>query len=144
MHVSKPNWRVFVADWKTWQNQLASVRRQVFINEQGVPESLEWDGLDATARHVIALCQHQSPIGSARLLETGQIGRMAVLPDWRHKGIGQQLLKTTLETAKAQGIKSAFLHAQAQAASFYLPFGFEVQGESFMEAGILHLEMIRR
>jgi predicted GNAT family N-acyltransferase len=33
------------------------------------------------------------------------------------------------------------LHAQQSAASFYVPAGFAVRGEEFMEAGIPHIEM---
>ena len=137
-------WQVFSADWQTWHHSLATVRRRVFIEEQGVPEAMEWDEHDTTARHILALSRQQIPIGSARLLDTGQIGRMAVLPEWRHQGIGQQLLKVTLKMAQAQGLNTLFLHAQIQAASFYQPFGFVIQGEPFTEAGITHVKMYRK
>ncbi len=66
-------------DWSTHRDRLRAIRARVFIEEQGVPQDLEWDGLDESADHFIALNEAGVALGTARLLNTGQIGRMAVL-----------------------------------------------------------------
>jgi predicted GNAT family N-acyltransferase len=84
-----------------------------------------------------------SPIGTGRLLPDGHIGRMAVLADWRGKGVGRALLERLLEEAAGLGMRRLALHAQTQAAGFYRRFGFVEEGPEFMEAGIPHRTMVR-
>jgi predicted GNAT family N-acyltransferase len=112
----------------------------VFVQEQGVPETLEWDGMDPHCRHWLAWYKYQA-VATARLTPDGQIGRMAVLPDWRKQGIGTDLLRTILSTCRHEGIK-VFLNAQLDARDFYLQNGFIPEGAIFTEAGIPHIRMI--
>jgi predicted GNAT family N-acyltransferase len=81
-------------------------------------------------------------IGTGRLLPDGHIGRMAVLADWRGKGVGRALLERLLEEARLQSCALA-LHAQTHASGFYRRFGFVEEGPEFMEAGIPHRTMVR-
>lgn len=127
--------------WETHKDQLRRVRERVFIDEQGVPRELEWDGKDEDACHFLALNEAGQALGCARLLPGGQIGRMAVLADHRKRGIGARLLDAVLDEAKRRGITRVVLHAQAGAVDFYRRAGFIPRGEEFMEAGIPHLEM---
>src|SRR3974377_1555381 len=64
------------------------VREKVFVDEQKVPVELEWDEWDELSDHALAFDPEGSPIGTARLLPDGRIGRMAVLKEWRLKGGG--------------------------------------------------------
>lgn len=121
---------------------LKSVRHTVFVEEQRVPADLEWDGRDPECVHALATDLTGRPIGAARLLPDGQIGRMAVLSGWRHKGIGGALLRLLLFEARKRGYREVRLHAQTHAAKFYAKFGFEPVGQEFMEAGIPHVEMV--
>lgn len=130
--------------WNEAREALSEVRHRVFIQEQNVPESLEWDEADAHCIHVLARDDQARPIGCARLLEDGQIGRMAVIESWRGRGVGAALLRTLLERAKEAGLHAVFLHAQTQAIGFYERLGFTAQGEVFMEADIPHRYMHRR
>lgn len=120
---------------------LCYVREQVFIKEQGVPSTLEWDGLDQDAFHLIALTAIQQPVGTVRMLKDGHIGRMAVLNEWRNQGIGQQLLMRIIELARPLELKQVFLAAQASAIDFYTRYGFVAHGEEYMDAGIPHQNM---
>ncbi len=129
------------ARWPEERALLASVREPVFIAEQGVPAELEWDDDDLIAYHLLALDEHQRPIGSARLLGSGQIGRMAVLPQWRNRGIGTALLMALLEEADQRALDRLFLHAQVHAVPFYERLGFVPLGEVYLEAGIPHRSM---
>ena len=131
---------VETVSWAQQSDTLASLRRTVFIEEQGVPEALEWDGMDAAATHFIAL-DHGSAIGCARLLADGHLGRMAVLPAWRGKGVGRALLNAVLHAARQQRLGWLYLNAQTHAAGFYTRFGFQPVGAEFPDADIPHLRM---
>jgi len=120
------------------------VRRAVFIDEQGVPETLEWDEHDAVALHFLATTLDGSPIGCARLLPDGHVGRMAVLPAWRGHGVGRSLLAAVLNAARARGHAELRLSAQTHAADFYFRAGFVTQGTEYEEAGIPHVAMLKR
>ena len=129
------------ANWKFQQKELSGLRRLVFIVEQSVPADEEWDGQDEEAWHWLATSPDGQPIGTARLLADGQVGRMAVLPDFRGKGIGAALLEQIRGKARRLGMSALFLHAQRHAEDFYVKAGFAVVGEPFLEAAIPHIKM---
>jgi predicted GNAT family N-acyltransferase len=131
-------------DWARDAARLGTVRRAVFIDEQGVPEDLEWDEHDAVSAHWLALAADGSPIGCARLLPDGHVGRMAVLPAWRGRGVGRRLLAAILRAAQAHGHRTLKLSAQTRAAGFYARAGFVAMGAEYEEAGIPHVAMQKR
>ncbi|HEV7394565.1 MAG TPA: GNAT family N-acetyltransferase [Burkholderiales bacterium] len=128
-------------EWHARRADLHLVRRAVFIEEQGVSESLEWDDEDERSRHVLATDADGIPIGTGRLRRDCQIGRMAVVREWRGRGVGSTILKTLLEIARNDACDSVRLHAQTHAISFYARCGFIAVGPEFMEAGIPHRMM---
>jgi predicted GNAT family N-acyltransferase len=131
----------------TWANDhaaLAHVRRTVFVVEQAIAETLEWDALDAACVHALALDAHGAPIGCARLLPDGHIGRVAVLAAWRGRGVGSALLERLVDEARARGHAHVRLNSQVQATDFYARHGFRPDGAPFEEAGIAHQAMVRR
>ena len=134
---------IIETDWARGAPRLSAVRRTVFIDEQGVPEALEWDEHDAVALHLLATSDDGTPIGCARLLPDGHIGRMAVLPAWRGRGVGRALLHATLDAARRAEHASVRLSAQCRAATFYLRAGFAAEGGVYLEAGIPHVEMVK-
>ena len=118
----------------------------VFIEEQNVPEHEEWDASDAAAIHIAALYKtgiSDRVIGCARLLDDGQIGRMAVLQTWRGRGAGCALLQFALGAARRKGMQAVYLNAQTHAIGFYQRYGFVVTSDEFMDAGIPHKRMER-
>lgn len=117
---------------------LQRIRRQVFIEEQAVPEHEEWDGRDAECLHVLARSADGSAIGCARLFPDGRIGRMAVLAPWRGQGVGRRMLDALVAHALERGNDTICLDAQLHALAFYERAGFVAQGEVFMDAGIPH------
>lgn len=131
------------ADWARDEPTLRAIRHRVFVVEQGVPESLEWDGVDASCGHVIAEDGDGFAIGCGRLLPDGHIGRMAVLSDWRGRGVGGAMLERLIELARERGDREVALNAQAHAMPFYARFGFVPVGDPFDEAGIPHHAMTR-
>lgn len=141
-----PDFRVLRADWAREQSRLSSVRRSVFIEEQGVPEALEWDAADADANtvHLLAVDRWGRAMGCARLLPDGHIGRMAVLQRWRGRGVGRALLAAILNEAQARGHNVVKLSAQTHAVGFYAHAKFTLAGEVYQEAGIAHVAMQKR
>lgn len=136
-----PKFTVSQAHWERNKQLLRSIREAVFIIEQRVPKALEWDDLDATALHVVATDSAGNGIGTGRLTVDGQLGRMAVLADWRNQGVGSALLDRLIELARHHGRGPLFLNAQEQAIPFYQQHGFHCVGRTFFEADIPHRRM---
>jgi predicted GNAT family N-acyltransferase len=125
--------------------QAWDIRRRVFIEEQHVPEEIEMDDDDAHAFHALALLDGK-PVGCGRFVahdDEVKIGRMAVLPDLRTRGIGREILLYLMRIARERGYRHAVLHAQMTAEGFYLKNGYTPVGEVFEEAGITHRTMVR-
>jgi predicted GNAT family N-acyltransferase len=138
--MTTPGFVVIVTDWPRDAARLKTVRAAVFVHEQGIPAALEWDEHDAQAIHVLAVNDRGEPIGTGRLLADGRIGRMAVLPGYRGRGIGSALLERLVQLARERD-RAPWLSAQASACDFYVKRGFVAVGETYTEAGILHRRM---
>lgn len=138
-----PDFRIEPADYKADLNALRAVRETVFVAEQQVPIDEEWDEIDPVCRHLLARDTADRPIGTARMSRDGKIGRIAVVSEWRGRGVGAALLRTLLEQARDQGLPEVQLSAQVSALEFYRKYGFADFGERFMDAGIEHQSMRR-
>ena len=141
---TEPRYAIREASWDQDGERLRAIRYEVFVREQGVPEALEWDGLDPACRHVVAETAAGEAIGTGRLLPDGHVGRMAVAKAWRREGVGSALLERLVSMARARGDRLVVLHAQSYVTAFYRRAGFEAIGAEFMEAGIPHFEMRKR
>lgn len=137
----KTSFSVRRVEWAVEAARLAQIRHTVFVVEQNVAHTEEWDGRDAASTHVIALDRDERAIGTGRLLPDGHIGRMAVLPSWRGRGVGSALLRELIALARERGHAETRLHAQTHALGFYRKHGYAALGDEFMEAGIPHYEM---
>lgn len=122
------------------------LRRVVFIEEQGVSEADEVDGLDGSAIHLLAF-DGSEPVGTARLLvkgRVGKIGRVCVLPAARGTGLGAALIRHAMDVLRDQpGVTEAYLGSQSHATGFYEKLGFIAEGAEFLDAGIPHRHMRR-
>lgn len=134
---------VLTSDWNSSRDQLKFVRTQVFIIEQGIDAQDEWDSEDESAVHFLSFGTTAVPTGTCRLTEQGQIGRLAVLPAYRHQGYGEKLLRKAVQVAREMGNREVFLNAQVDVQSFYEKQGFRSDGKVFLEAGKLHVRMTR-
>lgn len=132
---------VRTARWPEDADDIRRVREAVFVVEQMVPASLEWDGSDAECIHALVSDADGTVIGTGRLAPDGKIGRMAVLREYRGKGAGDAILVQLLSAARTAGFKRCYLHAQVHALGFYAKHGFEPHGPEFDEADIPHREM---
>lgn len=127
------------ASWPEEKTHLRDIRNRVFVEEQKVPKEIEWDDLDDSSIHFLAYSGKQA-VGTARLLPTGQFGRMAVIPSARQLGIGKEILQLLKQYASRHNLK-LFCHAQVSALGFYEKYGFVPEGDRFYEAGIEHQTM---
>jgi predicted GNAT family N-acyltransferase len=122
-----------------------AIRRRVFVEEQGVSELLEFDGLDGEARHLLASVDGV-PAGTLRIRmiegsRVGKIERVAVLAAQRRHRVGNALLVAALDLVHAQGASEARVHAQTVVQAFYAGLGFVAVGSEFEEDGIAHVAM---
>jgi predicted GNAT family N-acyltransferase len=120
------------------------LRRVVFIEEQGVPEADEIDDKDDAAIHLLAT-ENGTPVGSARLLimgDIGKIGRVCVLKSHRGTGLGAALIRAAITELRQHGLTRAKLGSQTHAIGFYERLGFTPTGPEYIDAGIPHRDMI--
>jgi predicted GNAT family N-acyltransferase len=120
-----------------------ALRHRVFCDEQGVALELESDGRDGQALHVVALAGGEV-VGTCRVVldgQTAKLGRMAVEPAARGRGIGRAMLAAAEREARTAGARRIALHAQAHAVDLYARGGFACRGDRFVEAGIEHVLM---
>ena len=123
-----------------------TVRRAVFIEEQGVSEAEEMDGKDEEALHVVAT-DGDDPVGTARVRftdeTTAKVERVAVCRSHRGEGIGRRVMDVAESQAVKRGADTAKLHSQVRVRAFYESLGYEATGDQFDEAGIPHVAMVK-
>ena len=134
------NIQIVQTTWLASEKDLRAIRTSVFIDEQLVAPDFEWDEIDKTAVHLLAIHKNV-PIACLRIIEYQKIGRMAVLKKWRKKGLGAALLLEAANICKAHGSKSVYLSAQTHAISFYEKCGFTVTSEVYQDVHIPHVDM---
>ncbi len=126
------------ATWQEDRHEISFVRRQVFIVEQKIPESEEWDDADENSSHVLVFSEKRDVVGTGRIEANGKIARLAVLAEYRGQGVGSAMLARLVEEARQRGFGQVYLHAQTHALNFYKKFGFVSDEEIFSEGGIPH------
>lgn len=118
-----------------------AIRIKVFVDEQGVDKSLEYEFEDEST-HFLATVEEE-PAGTARWRKTEKgtkLERFAVLKEYRGSGIGEALVETILKDIQPTN-GTIYLNAQTQVVDFYSRYGFTKEGEEFEEAGIMHYTM---
>ena len=127
---------------------LLKLRVEVFVVEQQCAFQ-DLDGYDRVALHLL----HRRPDGEvtayARLLPPGakyaeaSIGRVVTAPACRRTGLGRQLMAEALRLCQTQYPGPIRIGAQLRLEQFYESFGFRRSGETYLEDGIWHIEMLR-
>ena len=139
----KKNLKIEIVKWIDGLSQLKNIREKVFIQEQKVTPQLEWDGMDEKAIHFLVF-NDKAAIGCARAIvikDHMQLGRMAVLKEYRGQGIGSALIEKAMTTAKLNQLSAIYISAQCHAIDFYKKFGFEVTSDIYLDAEIPHRDM---
>ena len=126
-------------------NGAYEVRRQVFVEEQGISEELVFIGEKGGNEMNMVVIYGEMVIGTARVQlmanDIAKIERMAVIELFRHKGIGKGIISFLNEQLKCRHVKYVFLHAQHTVINFYKSCGFSESGLPFYEAGVKHIKM---
>ena len=123
--------------------QALALRDRVFCGEQGVSAAAERDGRDDEALHLVAV-ERGRVLGTCRLVfraDSALLGRLAVDPRERRRGVGAALLREAGEQARAEGARRIGLHAQLDVRELYAAGGYVERGEPFVEEGIDHVTM---
>ncbi|CAH0416751.1 GNAT family N-acetyltransferase [Periweissella fabaria] len=135
----------FGANTPTSQDALA-IRKAVFVTEQGISLKDEIDHLDDQTWHYVAYLNNQ-PSATARVIEDapGQwhVQRVATLASARHQGLAHAIMTRIITDATAHNINSLTLGAQITARGFYETLGFQAHGPEFIDAGIVHINMLK-
>ena len=125
--------------------QALDLRERVFCGEQGVDLAAERDGHDGEALHLVAV-EDGRVVGTCRVIVrdgVARLGRMAVEPHQRGRGLGAELLSAAERAASGAGAHRVRLHAQFAARSLYARGGYSETGAPFVEEGIDHVTMER-
>ncbi|WHZ00951.1 GNAT family N-acetyltransferase [Neobacillus sp. YX16] len=124
------------------------IRKEVFVEEQGVPledEYDEFDNLNGQCAHILVYFEEQ-PVGTGRVRwvdEFGKLERICILGPYRKFGLGKVIITALEEIAQDRGTTRVKLHGQSQAEGFYNKLGYQSSSSVFIEDGIPHLLMTK-
>lgn len=127
-------------------NDSFNIRRKVFIEEQKIDESLEFNGSDDDA-YILVVYENNKPIGTGRIIFQNDeclLGRIAVLKEERGKKIGDLIVRMLIRKSFEMGAEKQYVHAQIRAKAFYETLGFISYGDEYYEDTILHISMVHR
>lgn len=125
-----------------------SIRKEVFVREQGVPVEDEFDAfdnLDGQCEHILVYYDEQ-PVGTGRIRVVdglGKLERICILPAYRKFGLGKVIVAALEKIADQKGLSQVKLHGQTHAEGFYQKLGYRTSSDVFMEDGIPHIVMIK-
>jgi len=129
--------QISITSFQEEEQAIRHIRGSVFIKEQGIPSEDEYDDNDNVCVHATAWDEGR-PVGTGRLSDDGRIGRIAVMEQARGKRIAKAIILALEQHARKCGLRQLWAHAQVQALGFYKKVGYRVDGDEFMEDGILH------
>lgn len=141
--------RTIITEYEPYQRSIRHIRDEVFLKEQNIAREDELDDRDEICVHALAFVDEE-PVGTGRLdVENDfKVGRIAVLPEYRRRGVGSALMQAFEDYVKSLESQAETSHlwfyAQQSAVDFYLALGYETVGDEFMEAGIPHIRMQKR
>ncbi len=123
------------------------VRKLVFQIEQCIDEALDFDDNDDHALHFVAY--DEGPVGAARVrfpddANRAKIERVSVIPKYRGKGVGKDIMMKIDEHLRELGVSEIYLDAQSHVKNFYEKLGYTQIGDEFEEVGIPHVVMVKR
>lgn len=128
-----------------------AIRRAVFVQEQEIPPEEEFDARDAEAEHLLIVDDDGTPVATCRVFAddgagdgTARLGRLAVLPRARRRGLASRMIAACEERARAAGATRMVLDAQVTAMPLYERSGYTGEGDDFDDgSGILHRTMVK-
>ena len=120
------------------------IRREVFVIEQKVDESEEYEFEEESTHFIAEVNGEYAGTARWRVTEKGvKLERFAVKKDFRSIGVGSHLLSTIINDIPTEH-HYLYLHAQLTAIGLYAKYNFVAEGEMFEEAGIQHYKMVMK
>lgn len=128
---------VSYVDWEQASPLLKNIREKVFICEWRIPKKIEFDRHDKHAHHMI-VCddETQEAVATGRILNSGEISRIAVLKAYRQHQVDKVVLRGLLNVAKQIGLNEVFINSPLTKVEHYRNNHFDIAGNVYMEAGI--------
>ena len=130
-------------------HDLFALRSEIFVVEQNCVYQ-DIDGKDKDALHVLGKNENEI-VAYARIFVRGEsysdftsIGRVLVKKKSRGKSLGHELMAFCVKYLETNNSKCSIkISAQTHLEKFYYKHGFRKQGESYLEDGIPHIEMLK-
>lgn len=122
-------------------SEVISLRRQVFVDEQGYSAESEPDAFDKMAIYALVLNDDGMPGATARLYiddDRFHIGRVCTLKSERGKGLADLAMRMLLSRAQDMGAGAVYLSSQLPCVGFYARYGFEPYGDIVLDEGVPH------
>lgn len=122
-------------------------RQEVFIIEQKC-NYLDVDGYDQEAYHLLGkngetLIAYSRLVAPEKIYNEASIGRIIIHQSFRGKQLGKELILKSIDGIyRLFGNTGIRISAQKGLTDYYKDFGFRTEGNAYMDAGILHIEMV--
>ena len=127
---------------------ILQLRSEVFVVEQNCVYQ-DIDGKDKKAIHVIGeydgkIVAYTRIFKAGNYFDNASIGRVVVDANYRDRKWGHDLIRESISAIQSHfGESPITISAQLYLQKFYENHGFAVVGETYLEDGIPHIEMLR-
>ena len=128
-------------DWGKAKHKLSKLREKVFVYEWRIPREYEFDQYDTSAFHVLVLDESNQEVATGRVTQQGELGRIAVVPQYRGPEVYQTLFSALLRIAEQQGLQTVTVQCELEGVEYYQQQGFRPVGAVYMDAGIARQKM---
>jgi len=124
---------------ETWQRAGAYyVRIQAMAKKHAITLPREFDAHDTPETKYILALDGDFPVGTARLYplsdgESMMIGRVVVLPEYRHQGLGTAIMAACEAWIRDLGCRTAVLESRDNKTEFYAGMGYQITGDAFID-----------
>lgn len=111
---------------------IRAVRDQVFIEELGLSENIQFDEYDRRALHIL-LSEDSSNVATGRLYEDNgkfYIGAIAVIKEARGKGVGDLVVRVLINKAFELLADEVYVYARKESVGFYKALNFMECGQT--------------
>lgn len=104
------------------------VRIQAMARKHQIPLEVEFDEHDTPDTKYIVIVDDYLPIATCRLYaldpERVVLGRIVVLPEYRHQGLGTRVVQEAEQWARELGFRTAIVESRENKVPFYENMGY--------------------
>ena len=120
---------------ETWQQAGAYyVRIQAMARKHHIALRQEFDEHDTPETKYIVIVDDVLPVATGRIYQLDadsmMIGRIVVLPEYRHQGLGTRVVQECEAWIRELGSSRAVLESRDNKIGFYQQMGYEIYGEA--------------